>query len=74
MTTTARTDFRRGACPGLSKPMQTGDGLLARLMPSGTIALDAMAGLSAAALNYGNRIIEITSRGSAVAASPPTAR
>jgi precorrin-3B synthase len=44
--------------------MQTGDGLLTRLMPSGTIALDAMAGLAAAALRYGNRIIEITSRGS----------
>jgi precorrin-3B synthase len=64
MSAAARTDFRRGACPGLSKPMQTGDGLLARLMPTGTITLDAMAGLSAAALNYGNRIIEITSRGS----------
>jgi precorrin-3B synthase len=64
MTATARTDFRRGACPGLSTPMQTGDGLLARLMPTGTIPLDAMAGLSAAALRYGNRIIEITSRGS----------
>ena len=55
---------RRGACPGLSAPMATGDGLLARLMPTGTISLDAMAGLSAAALRYGNRIIEITSRGS----------
>jgi len=64
MTAAARTDLRRGACPGLSTPMQTGDGLLARLMPSGTITLDAMAGLSAAALRYGNRIIEITSRSS----------
>ena len=64
MTAAARTDLRRGACPGLSTPMQTGDGLLARLMPTGTITLDAMAGLSAAALRYGNRIIEITSRGS----------
>jgi precorrin-3B synthase len=64
MTAAARTDLRRGACPGLSTPMQTGDGLLARLMPTGTISLDAMAGLSAAALRYGNRIIEITSRGS----------
>jgi precorrin-3B synthase len=64
MTAPARTDFRRGACPGLSIPMQTGDGLLARLMPTGTITLDAMAGLAAAALKYGNRIIEITSRGS----------
>jgi precorrin-3B synthase len=64
MIAAARMALRRGACPGLSTPMQTGDGLLARLMPSGTIALDAMAGLAAAALRHGNRIIEITSRGS----------
>lgn len=64
MSAAVRTDFRRGACPGLATPMQTGDGLLARLMPTGAITLDAMAGLSAAALRYGNRIIEITSRGS----------
>jgi len=64
MTAAARPYGRRGACPGLSTPMQTGDGLLARLMPSGTITLAAMAGLAAAALRHGNRIIEITSRGS----------
>ena len=57
--------FRRGACPGLSSPMETGDGLLARLTPSGsTIALDAFAGLCAAARRHGNGIVEITSRGS----------
>lgn len=55
---------RRGACPGLSAPMLTGDGLLVRLTPSGaTIALDAFAGLCAAARQHGNGIIEITSRG-----------
>lgn len=64
MTAAARTDVRRGACPGLSTPMQTGDGLLARLMPTGTISLDAMAGLAAAARHCGNGILEITSRGS----------
>jgi precorrin-3B synthase len=64
MTATARTELRRGACPGLSTPMQTGDGLLARLMPTGTISLDAMSGLAAAARKYGNCIVEITSRGS----------
>jgi precorrin-3B synthase len=64
MSTPARADFRRGACPGLSAPMQTGDGLLARLMPTGTITLDAMSGLAAAAQTYGNCIVEITSRGS----------
>jgi precorrin-3B synthase len=57
--------MRRGACPGLSAPMATGDGLLARLTPVGsTIALDAFAGLCAAARDHGNGVIEITSRGS----------
>ncbi|MGD0148431.1 MAG: precorrin-3B synthase [Xanthobacteraceae bacterium] len=55
---------RRGACPGLSVPMATGDGLLVRLLPIGTIALDAFAGLCAAARRHGNGIIEVTSRGS----------
>ena len=64
MNATDPASFRRGACPGLSTPMQTGDGLLARLMPTGTITLDAMAGLTAAARKHGNCIIEITSRGS----------
>ena len=56
---------RRGWCPGLSEPMATGDGLLARLTPSGaTIALEPFAGLCAAARTHGNGIVEITSRGS----------
>jgi len=55
---------RRGACPGLSKPTPTGDGLLARLMPTGTISLEAFTALCAAARQYGNGIIEITGRGS----------
>jgi precorrin-3B synthase len=57
--------MRRGACPGLSAPMATGDGLIARLTPAGsTISLAAFAGLCAAARRHGNGIIEITSRGS----------
>lgn len=55
---------RRGACPGLSAPMATGDGLLVRLLPIGTIALDTFADLSAAARQHGNGIVEVTSRGS----------
>jgi precorrin-3B synthase len=55
---------RRGACPGLSAPMLTGDGLLVRLMPVGTIPLAAFAELCAAARRHGNGVIEITSRGS----------
>ena len=55
---------RRGACPGLSDPMPTGDGLLARLAVTRTLPLDAFAGLCSAARAHGNGIVEITSRGS----------
>jgi len=44
--------------------MQTGDGLLVRLMPVGTIQNKAFAGLCAAAREHGNGIIEVTARGS----------
>ena len=65
MNAPATTAMRRGACPGLSVPMATGDGLLARLTSAGsTIALDSFAGLCTAARTYGNGIVEITSRGS----------
>ena len=56
--------FRRGACPGLSTPMPTGDGLLARLMPTGTIPLEDFRAFCAAAREHGNGIVEITARGS----------
>ena len=55
---------RRGACPGLSTPMATGDGLLVRLMPIGTMTLDAFVGLCSAAQRHGNGVVEVTSRGS----------
>lgn len=55
--------MRRGACPGLSTPMPTGDGLLVRLTPAGTIPLDTSAALCGAAQWHGNGVIEITSRG-----------
>ena len=55
---------RRGACPGLSTPMPTGDGLLVRLMPTGTIPLPAFQRLCAAARRHGNGIVEVTGRGS----------
>jgi precorrin-3B synthase len=56
--------FRRGACPGLSAPMQTGDGLLVRLQPIGTIPFAAFKNLCAAARRHGNGIVEVTARGS----------
>jgi precorrin-3B synthase len=55
---------RRGACPGLTAPMPTGDGLLVRLTPAGPIALDAFAALCAAARRHGNGTLEVTARGS----------
>jgi precorrin-3B synthase len=56
--------FRRGACPAQSAPMPTGDGLLIRLSPAGTMALDTCAGLCAAVRDHGNGIVEVTARGS----------
>jgi precorrin-3B synthase len=55
---------RRGACPGLSAPMATGDGLLVRFLPTDGIALDAFIALCAAAREHGNGTIEVTARGS----------
>jgi precorrin-3B synthase len=54
----------RGVCPGLSRPLPTGDGLLVRLLPARTIALNTFATLCAAARAHGNGIIEVTTRGS----------
>ena len=67
----------RGACPGLSAPMQTGDGLLVRLTPQGQIAIDACLALCALARRHGNGVMEITPRGNVqvrglTAASAPT--
>jgi precorrin-3B synthase len=55
---------RRGACPGLSAPMPTGDGLLVRLMPAEPIPAATFAGFCEAARQHGNGTIEITQRGS----------
>ena len=54
----------RGACPRLSAPMQTGDGLLARIVPAGPMPLKALARLCTAARTYGNGVVEVTARGS----------
>ncbi|WP_412177416.1 precorrin-3B synthase [Mesorhizobium sp. YC-39] len=56
---------RRGACPALSAPMQTGDGLLVRLNPvTGGLAPKSLIGLCESALRHGNGILEVTARGS----------
>jgi precorrin-3B synthase len=56
--------LRRGFCPGLSAPMQTGDGLLVRMVPIGTIPLTAFAALCGVARECGNGVVEVTARGS----------
>jgi precorrin-3B synthase len=55
---------RRGACPALLTPMQTGDGLLARMLPAEGITPTAFAAFCAAAPRHGNGTIEISARGS----------
>jgi precorrin-3B synthase len=56
---------RRGACPALSAPMQTGDGLLVRLNPvTGGFAPNLLIRLGESALRHGNGIMEVTARGS----------
>lgn len=56
--------MRRGACPSLSAPMMTGDGLLARLRPvKAGFALGEMTAIANAAAVCGNGILEITARG-----------
>ncbi|MGG6892865.1 MULTISPECIES: precorrin-3B synthase [Rhizobium] len=54
----------RGACPSLSEPMQTGDGLLVRLRPvTPGLTVAQFRALAAAAEKHGNGLIEITARG-----------
>ena len=58
------SDLRRGACPTLREPMQTGDGLLARLRPVGGLVSPSQLGAVAAlAERFGNGQIEVTARG-----------
>ncbi len=61
---TPSSSLRRGACPGLSAPLTTGDGLLVRLRPIGTVPLAGFSALCGAAQEHGNGIVEITARGS----------
>jgi precorrin-3B synthase len=57
--------MRRGACPALSAPMQTGDGLLVRLnLSEGGFAPAQLTALCTLAGRHGNGIVEVTARGS----------
>jgi precorrin-3B synthase len=53
----------RGACPSLAAPLQTGDGLLARLVLTDALTPAQLAGLARAAARLGNGLIEVTARG-----------
>lgn len=55
--------MRRGACPSLARPMQTGDGLLVRLRPAGPLTPAELRSLAAAAERFGNGVLEVTARG-----------
>ncbi|MBN9020581.1 MAG: precorrin-3B synthase, partial [Rhizobiales bacterium] len=57
-------DLRRNACPTIAAPMETGDGLLARLPPLGARDAAAFRAVADAASRFGNGIVEITARGS----------
>ena len=55
---------RRGACPSLDAPMQTGDGLLARLrIKGGRLSPAQLARIAALAAEHGNGLVEISARG-----------
>jgi precorrin-3B synthase len=53
----------RGACPALSAPMQTGDGLLTRVALAAPIRPDQLSRLCDLSRQYGNGILDITARG-----------
>jgi precorrin-3B synthase len=55
--------YRKGWCPGTLRPMETGDGLLARVRaPRGRLTLDQAAALADAAVICGNGAIGISAR------------
>ncbi|GJD50934.1 hypothetical protein OPKNFCMD_3684 [Methylobacterium crusticola] len=54
----------RGWCPGLARPMPTGDGLLVRLHPAGGVLDAAQArAVADAARAGGNGLVDVTARG-----------
>ena len=56
--------LRKGWCPSLLNPMESGDGLLVRVKPrAATISAAALAALTDAAGRYGNGLVDVTNRG-----------
>jgi precorrin-3B synthase len=53
----------KGWCPGILRPMQSGDGLIARVRPwCGALRLDEARGVADAAQRFGNGHIDLTRR------------
>ncbi|MBM6580188.1 precorrin-3B synthase [Microvirga sp. BT689] len=58
------SERRRGWCPGVRRPMETGDGLLVRLHPfGGRLTADQARLIAGAARENGNGDLDITARG-----------
>ncbi len=63
MTASTGSAAIRGWCPGVHRPMRSGDGWILRLRPRlGEIAPEAAEGLAALAERHGAGLIELTSR------------
>jgi precorrin-3B synthase len=63
MSAPARQDLRRGWCPSLFEPMESGDGLIVRLKPRAATIEAAAAGAGAdAAARWGTRVQEESTR------------
>lgn len=58
-----KRDLRRGACPGLSAPMQTGDGLLSRISLGDPIRPAQLGTICRLSETHGNGVINISARG-----------
>jgi len=55
--------YRKGWCPGALRPMETGDGLLARVRaPQARLSLDQALALAAAAMACGNGLMVLSAR------------
>lgn len=55
--------LRKGWCPSLLNPMESGDGYLLRVKPrAATVSSDAARALAAAAARHGNGLIDVTNR------------
>lgn len=64
MSAQPTSERRRGWCPGVRRPMATGDGLLVRLHPlSGRLTAAQARHIAQAAREHGNGHLDITARG-----------